>query len=218
MIYFTVDAPAVRALPGIGLMVTPARGRQHPFANYACWAADNGCFTQGERFSLPGYLAWLKTLRPYQRSCRFAVAPDVVADARATLARSLPVLPQIRALGYPAAFVAQDGLEDLDVPWQAFDVLFIGGSTRWKLSEAAATVVAEAKQHGLWTHMGRVNSLKRLRAAQSMGCDSCDGTMVARKPDARVAQLTRWLAQVERQPMLAMWEGRGVSARGIAGL
>lgn len=89
----------------------------------------------------------------------------VWADARATIARSLPVLPDIRALGYRAAFVAQDGLEDLDVPWRDFDVLFIGGSTAWKLSDAAASVVAEAKRQGKGTHMGRVNSLKRLRAA-----------------------------------------------------
>jgi len=204
--YFTCDAPVARGLPGLGLMLTPQKNNERQIRQYDTWAADNGCFTQGDRFSLPGYLAWLKRLRPYQRNCQFAVAPDVVGDARATIARSLPVLPQIRALGYPAAFVAQDGLEDLDVPWDAFDVLFIGGGTEWKLSDAAASVVSDAKRRGLWAHMGRVNSLKRLRAAQGMGCDSCDGTMVARKPDARVAQLVGWLATVERQPALAFWE------------
>lgn len=207
MMYFTCDTPAARDIPALGLMLTPQKRRnERQIKDYTCWAADNGCFTQGDAFSLPSYLAWLKSLRPYQRDCRFAVAPDVVADARATISRSLPVLPQIRALGYPAAFVAQDGLEDLDVPWRDFDVLFIGGSTAWKLSDAAASVVAEAKRQGKVTHMGRVNSLKRLRAAQGMGCDSCDGTMVARKPNARVRQLVGWLATVERQPSLTWWE------------
>lgn len=45
------------------------------------------------------------------------------------------MLPKIRALGVPAALVAQDGLEDMvdRVPWDEFDVLFIGGSTAFKL-------------------------------------------------------------------------------------
>ena len=42
-----------------------------------------------------------------------------VGDAAATLTRSAPMLPRIRALGYPAALVAQDGLEHLAVPWDA---------------------------------------------------------------------------------------------------
>jgi hypothetical protein len=66
-------------------------------------------------------------------------------DAAATLAESLPWLPRIRALSYPAAFAAQDGAEDLPIPWNEFDALFVAGSTRWKLGPAARNLVAETK-------------------------------------------------------------------------
>jgi len=32
----------------------------------------------------------------------------------------------------------------------------------WKLSAAAAGLVAEANDRGKWTHMGRVNGLRRI--------------------------------------------------------
>lgn len=57
-------------------------------------------------------------------------------------------LPRIRALGFPAAIVAQNGLEYLDVPWDTFDVLFIGGNDAWKFSRAATELVQSAKEHG----------------------------------------------------------------------
>jgi hypothetical protein len=117
----------------------------------------------------------------------------VVGDAIATLNRSLPVLPKIRALGYKAALVAQDGLENVSIPWWTFDVLFIGGSTEWKLGAACAEIVRQAKARGKWVHMGRVNSFKRLAYAQAIGCDSADGTFVAFGPDRNVPQLTGWL-------------------------
>jgi hypothetical protein len=57
----------------------------------------------------------------------FATAPDILADAAATLRRSARMLDWIRYSGYPAALVAQDGLEDLTIPWDTFDTLFLGG-------------------------------------------------------------------------------------------
>jgi hypothetical protein len=42
------------------------------------------------------------------------------------------------------------------VPWDAFDVLFLGGTTDWKLGPAAADLTAEARRRGLVVHMGRV--------------------------------------------------------------
>lgn len=112
-----------------------------------------------------------------------------------TLARSAPHLPAIRTLGYPAALVAQDGLEHLDVPWDDFDALFIGGSTEWKLGKAAARLVAEAKRRGKHVHMGRVNSRRRWSYAEHIGCDSVDGTFLAFGPDANLRRLQVWTTQ-----------------------
>ena len=85
---------------------------------------------------------WLAARADRAGRCAFATAPDVPLDATATLTRAAPMLPRIRAAGYPAALVAQDGLEDLPVLWALFDALFIGGSTARKLSPAASRLVA----------------------------------------------------------------------------
>jgi hypothetical protein len=176
----------------IGMICTPAEGRSP--AGVAYWAADNGCFGKG----YPGdevWLAWLTRRVEHASRCLFATAPDVVADAEATLVRSLPWLPVIRQLGYPAALVAQDGLEDLAVPWDDFDVLFIGGSTAWKLSRHARHLVAEANRRGKPVHMGRVNSRRRWTYAEYIGCDSVDGTFLAFGPDANLHRLRGWIDQ-----------------------
>lgn len=179
----------------IGYIDTPAQGNRRPAG--VQWCADNGCFGKG----YPGdekWLAWLAKNADDASTCLFATAPDVVGDAAATLARSVPFLPAIRALGYPAALVAQDGLEDLDVPWDEFDVLFIGGSTDWKLGPAARALVTEAKARGKWVHMGRVNSERRYRIAHEMGCDSADGTFLTFGPKILLPRLLSW-SRVEDQ-------------------
>jgi hypothetical protein len=176
----------------LGTILTPAQGNRLPPG--ATWAADNGCFGKG----YPGDQAWLTWLDKHSvhaDRCLFATAPDVVGDAVATLARSTPHLPAIRALGYPAALVAQDGLEHLTVPWDDFDALFIGGTTEWKLGPAARTLVAEAKALGKHVHMGRVNSRRRWGYAEYIGCDSVDGTFLAFGPDLNLRRLRSWTVQ-----------------------
>jgi hypothetical protein len=166
------------------------------------WAADTGCFNSPAKYTDAGYLAWLAQRAMTNTRCLFATAPDVVGDALATWERSRHMLPRIRALGYRAALVAQDGIEDTDIPWDAFDVLFVGGTTEWKLSEQAIGVMAEAKRRGKWVHAGRVNSLRRLRLMQHAGADSADGTFVAFGPDVNIPRMQEWLRALARQPPL----------------
>lgn len=185
----------------LGWMNTPAQGNRLPPRQI--WAADNGRFGSG----WPGHERWLRWLGDHAHlasTCLFAVAPDVPMDAKATLAESLPWLPRIRTLGYPAAFAAQDGSENLPMPWDEFDVLFIAGSTEWKLGPAARQLVAEAKRRGKHVHMGRVNSLKRLRYAAAIGCDSADGTYVAYAPDMNLHTCVGWVEQVNDEPVQAL--------------
>jgi hypothetical protein len=185
---------------GLGVLVQPDTAYiADRLGAFPFYAIDNGCYAKGEQFDLPGYLDWLRVIgqRPDVEQCLFATAPDVVGDALATLARSLPVLPLIRAAGLPAAFVAQDGSEAPGlIPWSEIDAVFLGGSTEWKLSPAAEAVVSEARRRGKWVHMGRVNSLRRLQLAESWGCDSADGTMIAFGPSENLAKLCGWLAEV----------------------
>lgn len=174
-------------------MITTPNERRDPLAGVS-WAADNGCFSTryvgDER-----WLAWLVKHAHHAERCLFATAPDVVADARATLKRSLPHLQGIRDAGYKPALVGQDGLEDLvdEIPWRSIDAFFIGGSTEWKLSPHAAEIARLAKSLGKHVHMGRVNSGKRWRYAESIGCDSVDGTFLAFAPDTNLVRLYKWI-------------------------
>lgn len=177
----------------IGFIDTPAQGNRRPPG--VAWCADNGCYGKG----WPGnerWFAWLRKNSADVEACAFATAPDIVGNAVETLRRSLPWLGRIRTLGYPAALVAQDGLEHLTVPWDAFDALFIGGTTGWKLDAEARTLVVQAKARGKWVHMGRVNSEKRMRYAEAIGCDSVDGTYLVFGPDTNLPKLTGWLRAV----------------------
>jgi hypothetical protein len=187
--------------PDMPAMLQPGMGNLPPVGQP--WAADNGRFSKPETYTDEAYLTWLSK-RPHREACLFATAPDVIGDAAATLVLSAPMFARIRALGYRPALVAQDGLEHLPVPWDDFDALFIGGSTAWKLSEAAHDLAAEAKRRGKWVHMGRVNSLRRVRIAQAMGCDSVDGTYLRFRQDIGQGEIEGWLDEVSRQPVLGL--------------
>jgi hypothetical protein len=181
----------------IDCIVTPKQGNRIPDGAWLC--ADNGAYGKG----YPGddaWWTWLQTL-PAER-CAFAVAPDVPFDATGTLAKSRPWLARIRSLGIPAALAAQDGIETLDVPWDEFDVLFIGGTTEWKLGRHARTLIREARLRGKPVHMGRVNSAQRLRYAEHIGCDSVDGTYIAFGPDLNLPDVLAWLREVNDQTVL----------------
>lgn len=180
----------------LGFMFTPQMGNHIP--DDVVWAADNGRFSAPHKYTDEKYLAWLSE-RDASR-CLFATAPDVLADHNATVALSVPLLPRIRALGYKPAFVAQDGFDSATTPWDEFDVLFIGGTTEFKLS--CGDAIREAKRRGKWVHMGRVNSFQRLRVATAMGCDSADGTYLKFGPDINGPKLIGWLNELNRSPML----------------
>ena len=197
--YATASGPKVRDAMRAGLLgqiVTPAAGNRLLLG--VDWCADNAVFAN----HYPGddaYLAWLDSRSWAAHRCAFAVAPDVVGDAAATLRRSAPMLPRLRNAGYPAALVAQNGLEHLPVPWDEFDVLFLGGDTDWKLGQHARRLTADAKARGKWVHMGRVNSRRRLQIAAHMGCDSADGTYLAHAPDQNLTRLLDWLNELSDQ-------------------
>jgi len=160
-----------------GMFITPRTSRRPELALELGmpWAFDNSAFTHFDEQD------FMRALKRYQAipGCTFVCAPDVVGNAAATLALFAHWQPIIADMGYPVALVGQDGLEDLDVPWNAFQAFFIGGTTRWKLSTEARQLALMAKALGKWVHMGRVSGNGRTRYAQSF-CDSIDGTRYAR--------------------------------------
>jgi hypothetical protein len=210
--------PIMRQGGYLGFISTPKQGNKIPPGSW--WIADNGMGPGRSGVIKGGHgkgavtgdqlLRWLDNYAPEERDrCLFAVAPDVVGDAAATLRRSRPYLARIRELGYPVAYVLQDCQEDVPVPWDEIDAVFVGGSDAFKLGPVAAALCREARARGLWVHVGRVNSGKRLIYAVSIGAGSADGTYLvfgARRglPNVNLPRLLGWLAEANTQPQLQL--------------
>lgn len=198
MIYLSPQTSKFSSIPlGWGQLLTP-QSKARIVRPGVAWAADNGQFSG--KITPAQFLDWLVMMRPYRHSCLFAACPDVVCNATATLDRYRWYAWQVKALGYPVALVAQDGMESLRWP-PCFDALFIGGSTEWKMSAAADWCIAEAKRRRAWVHVGRVNSQRRIRHFQLVGVDSCDGTALAFAPNERMRELN---SAIQQPPLFQM--------------
>ena len=152
---------------------------QEPISNYKHWggryAIDNGAFS---RFREDKFRSVIHRHKADMDLCLFVAMPDVVGDAR----RTLEVFPfwYEHLAAWPKALVAQDGIEDLAIPWELLDAIFIGGTTEFKMSDAAAGVIKAAQILGKHVHIGRVNTPKRFLHFEKLGADTCDGSGCAR--------------------------------------
>jgi hypothetical protein len=136
---------------------------------------DNGCF---KGFEEAAFLALLAREKPYRHLFKFVCCPDVVGSA----IRTMEVFDvwSHKLSGWPVALVAQDGLENLSIPWYSISAIFIGGSTQWKDGPHAAAIVRAAKILGKWVHIGRINTPGRFERFEALGADSMDGSGLAR--------------------------------------
>jgi hypothetical protein len=188
----------------LGLLNTPNSG--YTIREQWVYALDNGAFNAKTYVGDEKWFAWLESIPYEQRDrCLFATAPDVVGDHAATVERSTPWLPAIRALGYPAAFVAQDGITVDNTDWDTFDVLFIGGTNQFKLGSEAKAVIAHAQSLGKRVHCGRINSQKRFLAFAALGVDTADGTFLAFGSDRNLPALLSWVRHHDtHQPLFTL--------------
>jgi hypothetical protein len=184
--------------PHLGVLLVPGAGNSisSVLATGLPWTADNAAFSGFD----PAAFCSLIGRAAGRSGCLFVACPDVVGDAAAKLRLFARWQPVLASLDLPVALVAQDGAENLELPWGRFQALFIGGSTQWKLGGGAAGLVAEAKRRGLWVHLGRCNTRKRFRHAFLLACDSLDGSGFSRWPDERIPAALRWLADLHGTP------------------
>ena len=161
------------------------------------FAIDNGGFT---RPMIPEFCLLIERSRDEIEKCLFIAVPDVIGDARRTL--EVFVRLQQNYGGWPIALVAQDGIENLDVPWELCDAVFIGGTDAWKDTNAAAAVARAAKCLGKHVHVGRVNEVKRYMHFAKLGADTCDGSGVSRFPREKLAIIANRLHLREDTPLL----------------
>lgn len=195
--------------PDHGRLLTP----RHPYEAWETaaagipWAMDNDGFGGVDAAAFQA-LVFRNVGCP---GCLFVNAPDVfipdvdcgcceqstgIGDHDETLRSWREWFPFLSMTGFPLSFVLQNGCTVDGVPWDEVDAVFVGGCTTWKLGPEARAIVAEAKRRGKHTHMGRVNSKKRIAYAKAIGCDSVDGTGWAKYRDA---MMPNGLAALDQQ-------------------
>lgn len=178
--------------PGrIGWLLSPGGFRRpRPWLPYAL---DNGAFpayASGKPWDASRFMAMVRTVATSAIAPpRWLLVPDVVADREATLARWHEWAPQLRPFGWPLAIAVQDGMTPGDVPADA-DVIFVGGSTRWKWRTVLTWCAAFPR-----VHVGRVNGYRGLWACYDAGAESCDGTGWFRGDAQQLAGLERHLEE-----------------------
>lgn len=182
-----------RLLPheNLGVLITPKAGnRAHWWLKDTLWAIDNGAFSGFDRE------AFLRLLHrcSVNKSCLFVAAPDCVGDAIKTRTMFDEWHEPITDMGFPVAYVLQDGQRSQDMPWNDCQAVFVGGSTEYKLGRDAVRLIREAKERGKWVHMGRVNTMRRVRFAITAGVDSIDGSQFSWFSDTYIPKFLAMLS------------------------
>ncbi|GAB4440298.1 MAG: hypothetical protein OHK0015_36120 [Chloroflexi bacterium OHK40] len=153
------------------------------------WGADNDALAGVKP---DAYLAILDAIaRAPREQLKFVATPDAVERTAAGIIGSWEGTlwlwrcwrPALMHRGLPAAIVLQDGATPDSVPWDELSAVFVGASTQWKLSRSAELLVRMARARGLWVHVGRVNTMKRVARVEAMGADSFDGGQFSRWPE-----------------------------------
>jgi hypothetical protein len=158
--------------PGkIGWMFSPG-GFKEP-RDWLPYVIDNGKFTSWENKSEWNESEFFDLLDRCQLSRYkpdWVAVPDEVADREKTLWLWNQYERRIKMYGWRLAFVVQDGMTPNDVPESA-DVVFVGGSTKWKWRNVALFCATFPR-----VHVGRVNWVDKLEYCERVGVESCDGT------------------------------------------
>ena len=146
--------------------------------NCSGYAIDNGAWVYHKRGVGYDPEPFLKDVHRYGAEADFVVIPDVVEDKAKTLEMSEYWIQKLS--GHRLLFVAQDGvsLSDLETFTKRGIGIFIGGSTDWKLSSIKG-IADLCRGYDVLCHVGRVNTLKRLRKCVFDGAHSFDGSGMA---------------------------------------
>lgn len=169
------------------------------------WAADLGCIdgpSYVKRINMNMVIEWLGKMSQYHDTCLFIAGADVVGDAESTLEAYEEFGTYFS--GWPVAYIAQNGAENLPIPENCAAV-FIGGDTTWKESGAAVSVIKRAQMMGKHIHVGRVNWARRYNLFNILeGSESftCDGTRT--KYDGTKKTIEAWRGYESQPPLITI--------------
>lgn len=159
-------------------------------------ALDNGAFGAFLKNKPFPETAWLEHIKKAHQHCKpiWMVVPDVVSKAAETLTM-WGVWAEKLAIMYPntkLALAVQDRMTVEQVKSLLIQpaVIFIGGSTEWKLSTMRTWCDNFPR-----VHCARVNTESRLWKCHNAGCESIDGTGFFRGDQAQTEGLYRYLEQ-----------------------
>ena len=167
---------------GWGLLVSRAGEWRTEGFDRIC--GDNGAwadFKAGRAFDDDAYDRFLDWLSVQPVTADWLVLPDIVAGGLPSLALSCRYLNRCLSVAPMVLIAVQDGMSIGDlVPLIGPQVgIFLGGSTEWKL--ATMRLWGEfCAERGIYYHVARVNSIKRMALAASCGADSVDGSSASR--------------------------------------
>lgn len=186
--------------PNLGVLSSPRR--YYTNVDGWQWAADNDAFLAWDESR---YLTMLDGIAGIP-GCLFVTVPDVVGDWKDTIDLYELWADELVDRGLPVGYVLQDGQPDRWMPWGGIDAVFVGGTDAFKMGEEARELVYEAQRRGIWTHMGRVNGLRRVRYARAIGCDSIDGSSLSSHRDEKLDAFVALAAHPEMQLILRAGE------------
>ena len=173
----------------MGWLVGPSGQTKTRLREWIPYALDNDVYADwdnGREWSEDGYYRFLDWVSVQKFAPLWAAVPDAIGDRGKTLEKWVRHSDRVRAYGWPVAFVVQDGMTPKDVP--PCDVIFIGGTFRWKWNN-----VEKFAHHHPRVHVGRVNTLGKLRRCDELGIESVDGTGWFRRPEIEFARLEEYL-------------------------
>lgn len=171
------------------------------------YAVDNGLFRPPDAPPAPPaarlgvYELLCKTFRLGWPAPLWYVVPDVPYDGAASRVVTAEHAPRMRAL-FPQlrqAVAVQDGMRFEDA--EAFEVVFVAGSTEWKERTLGAWC-AWAHERGKLCHVARVNTARRLQMCIDAKADSADGTAISRGHRRALRAVLGTLRRSRDEPML----------------
>ena len=160
---------------GWRILLTPDNPKRRP---ELCHGIDNGAWGAFQKQIPFDAAAFLSLVERHGDAADFVVIPDIVAGGMASLEFSLTWLDRLQHLE-KILLPVQDGMDVLTVAAVLHQYpkmgIFLGGTTEWKLSTMLQWGILAAAMNRHY-HVGRVNTMRRIRLCAEAGASSFDGT------------------------------------------